>query len=87
MNPCFFIEAGFFACFDHYKPIFGSQSKIMTFIKKYFDFIYMVIITICLLLATENGYFDKLSKFAFVFLLGAYFIGKYVSRWQQKIKS
>jgi len=69
-------------------PTFDSpNNKNMTFIKKRFDAIFILIIALILLILSEYGNVDKLAKFALVFALGCYYAGKYVSRWQQKAKA
>ena len=59
----------------------------MVFIKKYFDFIFIVLSGLILVLISEYGYLEKLAKFGMVPIMFAYFIGKAVGRWQIKPRS
>jgi hypothetical protein len=59
----------------------------MTLIKKYSDVIFILIMALILVAVNELGYFEKLARFSLVFMLAAYFTGKYVSKWQRNIKA
>jgi hypothetical protein len=55
-----------------------------TLIRRYTDYIAIIGFTLVLLLFTETGHMQWIANYSVVFLMGAYFLGKIVSRWQRK---